>query len=96
MEYLLKAAQQFIENMVKESFDAMSIDIEMTETEYADYYAGMGRYLLKVRSYTKLSDLMRDIEDGEWGVALLDSADDQGMVEFFKIVAQEASDLLPG
>jgi hypothetical protein len=60
----------------------------MSETAYVDYYGDLGKYLMKIRSYTKLSDLMRDIEDGEWGVALLDTADDQGMVEFFDTITK--------
>jgi hypothetical protein len=88
MEYILKAAQQFIENMVKESYDAVLDDVAFDSTSYSDHYGDMGELLFKIHSYTKLSDVIRDIENGVWGIALIDQVDDQGMVEFFDTITK--------
>lgn len=96
MEYLLRAAKQYIENMVKEAYDAMLTDIDCTETDYSDHYASMGTLLFKLHSYTKMSDLMKDVESGWWSVALLDHQDDEGMIQFFDTITKGAQHYLDG
>ena len=88
MEYLLRAAKQCIESMVKESFDAMLIDFDQDVDSYINHYGEMGRLLFKINSYTEMSDLIKDIENGEWGVAMLDAQDDEGIIQFFDTVAK--------
>lgn len=93
MEYLLRVIKQDLADRIKEIWPVMSADIELTEDAFADFYSEMGRLMYRIEKYENVSDVLKDVEQGEWAVVGLDQACEETMTDWWKTVGRQAVDL---
>lgn len=93
MEYLLRVIKRDLAERTKDIWSTMSSDIELTEDTFTDYYGQMGKLMYRVEKYEKVSEVMKDLEAGEWAVVGLDNACEETMTDWWKIIGREAVEL---
>lgn len=93
MEYLLRVIKRDVADSLKDIWETMSQDIELTEDAFADFYGSMGRFMYRLEKYEKLSEFVKDLEAGEWGVVGLDQACDGTMTDWWNKVTSQAYEL---
>jgi len=93
MEYLLRVIKRDLADRAKEIWSTMSSDIELTEDAFVDFYGEMGKRMYIIEKYEKVSEVIKDLESGEWAVVGLDNACEDTMTDWWKMIGCEAVEL---
>lgn len=93
MNYLLKAIKQDLAERTKDIWELRSEDLKLDEKEYAQHYADMGKFMYRIEAYTKVSEVFKDIESGDWGAVALDNACEDTMTDWWTTVGRQATRL---
>lgn len=93
MNYLLRVIKRDLAERTKDIWSTMSSDIELTEDTFTDYYGQMGKLMYRVEKYEKVSEVMKDLEAGEWAVVGLDQVCEETMTDWWKMIGREAVEL---
>jgi len=92
MKYILKAAQDLMEQSLIDIYTIMAHDLEPDPISYRLHFKSMADHLFLLHSYTTYSALVKDIENGVWGVIGLDHHDNEQINDFIERVACRAND----
>ena len=93
MEYLLRVIKRDLIERTKDIWSTMSSDIELKEDTFTDYYGQMGKLMYRVEKYKKVSEVIKDMETGEWAVVGLDQVCEETMTDWWKMIGREAVEL---
>jgi hypothetical protein len=92
MKYILKAAQDLMEQSLIDIYTIMAQDLELDPATYQLHFKSMADHLFLIHSYTTYSALVKDIENGVWNVIGLDNHDYEQINDFSERVACRAND----
>jgi len=91
MKHIVSAAQDILSKNIVDVYTTMVHDVPLDAASYQLHFKEMSNYLLRIHSYTRFSDIVRDIEKGEWSVLLLFEDEHEGISYFIKEVLEKAN-----
>lgn len=89
--YLLPAAIDDLCNKIFTVYDAMFDDVKVDREAYMSYFHDMSHHMFIAKSYTRFSDLLKDVESGRWNIVGLDQVDEEGILAWLEEVNDKAS-----
>ena len=92
--YLLPAAIEDLCEKIFTVYEAHLDDLSVTRELYVDHFRDMAHHLFIAKSYTRFSDVLKDIESGRWNVAGLDQNDEEDILVWLEEITERASELL--
>lgn len=89
--YLLPAAIDDLCNKIFTVYDAMFDDVKVDSQAYMSYFLDMSLHMFIAKSYTRFSDLLKDVESGRWNIVGLVQVDEEGILAWLEEVNDKAS-----
>lgn len=94
MQHIITAAQDILSKNIVDVYTAiLRTDIEPDAKAYHDHFFSMANYLYKIHTYTKFSDIIKDIENGEWEILLLFNDEHEGVSYLLEEINAKANEI---